>query len=774
MYGLNIQNRTIQQVLQHHLSNERKSGHKKKKTLHPQVIGAQDQFEVFRQGILHVIFRDSSSGVRLLRQTILQNLWDMTDHKTNRLVVTDLSVSIEGLKTLEYQFEALTNSLGVDLIECLSLPENTRPKNNPQTLKNMVEEVVKRVGGNESGGAELAKQQELAAGGHTYNNQLVVNVAEEVKRGIKKMLFPAAVAKEAVLLQYVGDTNLDSSLQEILMEVFSRGTLPPNPFPMVLSRIKAQAMRQSLWTEEDPELLFKFKVDENHSKLVDQNSFTYYLKESKEPMLFGSMTALQFCDPTTLSTLLGDIFADIHNSSTVDDAAAATSTTKVCTGLTGNSVLMSNILKHKSINAQVALRLLKSISILETYVVEGPRYEAALKIFQNMVINHVTSLDLDSPHIVLGIFTGEFAVRAMNKDMAGHNGGWARNKDTLEGDSDEYLFAPKYKGGKEMKMDYIKQKNNILSCKKELKRCVEGNMPIVIKIAYNFDDNAKDSFKSGYIMGHKVCSFHYIESGTQVSRVSDSYQLPKFCAFDFLFRTVYESMDSAARAAGVINAPANGGYLENIKDPEDQRSLAFQQHSKVLKLRAARNMAHGNILDAYRSLLWLVTLEDSHQDKTFLHTTFPDLLRMLKHDNLALLLELAAQEAENLECILSHRLESRNVRRKTSKTTIFAQFQKLEKEIQYIMGRPDCIFLKGIRASIFYLLTKIDKELQDQTKNEEIEQSVHHLGELKVYLRVVQNAAAHCIHMNSPGLEEIFRKYARRWLSSDLHWWLHE
>lgn len=79
----------------------------------------------------------------------------------------------------------------------------------------------------------------------------VVNVAVEQERQRKTKIYPASLAREAVLMQYVVDTQLERAIATALEDIYATRVLKGNPMNIILLRIKASSQRFELWKEAD-------------------------------------------------------------------------------------------------------------------------------------------------------------------------------------------------------------------------------------------------------------------------------------------------------------------------------------------------------------------------------------------------------------------------------------------------------------------------------------------------------------------------------------------
>ena len=68
----------------------------------------------------------------------------------------------------------------------------------------------------------------------------IINVPKELARHRHIHTYPADVAREAVLLQYVVDTRLDETLQRALLGLCSEAALRGNPFHAIIGHMKAR------------------------------------------------------------------------------------------------------------------------------------------------------------------------------------------------------------------------------------------------------------------------------------------------------------------------------------------------------------------------------------------------------------------------------------------------------------------------------------------------------------------------------------------------------
>ena len=166
----------------------------------------------------------------------------------------------------------------------------------------IVTTVIKQVQGD---GADVNPQVQWLQSPVAYGSCVVV--ADEVSRARKKQMYPPSLLREAILLQYVADSRIDTVLQEMFSKMFWRPLLP-NPYPSIVNLFAAAATRQDLWSATDGDVL----EDLVESKTIDpvgtgDNSDAFHVHRSKDTSsrdtIFGQASALMFAHPGRLGEL---------------------------------------------------------------------------------------------------------------------------------------------------------------------------------------------------------------------------------------------------------------------------------------------------------------------------------------------------------------------------------------------------------------------------------------------------------------------------------------
>ena len=82
----------------------------------------------------------------------------------------------------------------------------------------------------------------------------VVNVDSEREQQRKTKTYPASQAREAVLMQYVVDTQLERALAMAMEDVYTARVVKGNPMHAIVLRVKAASQYFELWREPDDEV----------------------------------------------------------------------------------------------------------------------------------------------------------------------------------------------------------------------------------------------------------------------------------------------------------------------------------------------------------------------------------------------------------------------------------------------------------------------------------------------------------------------------------------
>ncbi|GBG24300.1 Hypothetical Protein FCC1311_005182 [Hondaea fermentalgiana] len=482
------------------------------------------QFRVYKKQLLMLVDASESSEMAVMCLPVQHKLYNMSDHITQRLVV-DEKTTPAALENVNNMCEALVTTVSRDMVAVLTSsalhedPSQNHDGGTPprrESIVALIDEVIQQallappkdlqtsgkmnpkdarrkrrssivdegpvLGAEDSSSFDVfssagvetmeAYSNEMRATARARENVRVVSVPNAIKLAKKKRNVPTSIAREAVLLEYVTETRIDAVLRDIVLDVLNNGKLYPNPYPLVVARLRAEVARHALWREPDPDLLKLVSSSPSRISLCNLRCHLYKMTEAN---LFGTIGALRACEPAlverTLSTLeaSGVISpAQGPNCALGDHPGAAPSSSartrtayevSVSTSIGGAFVLHSCMSRLAQLQQQQSrqrhqknhnpdqnadakdgtgptgqegisiswsheLRNHPSLTLFETHVYDGPHATEAVDVHASHLIAHGLHLnDKSASNVLLCMATGQHAMKMINEDGA-FDGGW--------------------------------------------------------------------------------------------------------------------------------------------------------------------------------------------------------------------------------------------------------------------------------------------------------------------------------------------------------------
>lgn len=862
LYGLSIWNTAMQDVLMHCRADadmnryqeqvpwgagskhERHGGFDH----HHLVDKVVQQFWVYKRELLKAVHAAQSTEIATLSLPIRHKLYIMSDHISQRLIVNSRT-TCAALEHVNDMCKALILTVSRDMVSVLasdSLHETHVGDREirPETIVALIDEVIeqalvpppdevakgrgsklapkdtrskRRSSISEDGpilGAETSSSFDIfsSAGLETmeaFSNEVnaarrarehvrVVSVPNAIKAAKKKRNVPASIAREAVILEYVTETRIDKVLREIVLDVFNNGKLYPNPYPLIVARLRAEVSRHALWREADPELLRRVTTSRARMSLCNARCYLY---KSAKVELYGLVSTMRGCEEDiivrTMSTLeasgaispvLGpNCMPGEHPGAAPQSTSNARTAYEISvnTSIGGSLVLYSRM--FESSNATQVLRQQPNVTLFETHVYEGPHCTEALDVQVSHVIAHALYLnDKSASNVLLGLLTGQHAMDAINEDQS-FDGGWrsiqtnerhrttgnrevreeefddskpallSGRKNTVIHDAEFFvsmrdkLYHPKYSHGAILSAQRLRRDKAL--CKQELIRATEAREPIVVRMAVLFNDS-EDKSRPFFVVVNKIISFYFVQSPAGNVKCF----APSFMQYEALYQSLWTDIDQAVTAiqAMCTKSAEGSNSARELGDPRDPSNPIYVHYSESLKLRVAHAYSRGYMAVTYRAMLRLALL-DSLKDY------IPDLLRMFKRESLALELDKMVAVSDAISALLAERYRSEESRAKLKGKVLQRLYKSYKQHVEVVLARADCVFFPGIRNAVHALLLKV----QNAIHSDRIGTSTQHLEsleELQIYLECIRISAAGSVHRNCPHIDILCRRFCKELL----------
>jgi hypothetical protein len=259
-----------------------------------------------------------------------------------------------------------------------------------------------------------------------------INHRYELKKEltIRPRRVPGLLAAESVFLRYIVESRLDQALEQVMMEVLL-SSLSTNPYPQIAARMSTFAIKQSLWSLTDEELLQQLDdCGRSTPRLVDSLLQVASLSaplpqpEDKGPDESSPSNTDSPPQPAPLERI--KIYGDAHilgkiapggalaissllqciprlsdfSTAVPSDGMTCDISVSLCSGtiLTGSGMLASPL--PAVVEAQT--------DILMSYILQANANEASTN-FANYVVDSAINLHDRTKHCLVGLYIGECA-----------------------------------------------------------------------------------------------------------------------------------------------------------------------------------------------------------------------------------------------------------------------------------------------------------------------------------------------------------------------------
>lgn len=231
----------------------------------------------------------------------------------------------------------------------------------------------------------------------------VVEVPLERIRQRRTRAYPAGVAREAVLMQYAIDTQLDKALNAAFEDICTAHVVTGNPMHALLLRLKSASQYFELWRETDAEMhLAALKAP----SFVDLHIYTQPSRSSEAneaSSIFGVKPSLQLVDHQILHGLR-KLLVDFIPTRANTRVQRYDCDTHVA--FCGESLCFNADVKH-----------LHSVHLREDHFITGPSEQEAVAIHCQHVAQAILRLHHKTQHIVSGVTIGS-AMRPIHELLA--------------------------------------------------------------------------------------------------------------------------------------------------------------------------------------------------------------------------------------------------------------------------------------------------------------------------------------------------------------------
>jgi len=695
------------------------------------------QFRWYKIQTLNLFSSRDNSDILVLHRTVRQMLYEMSDKVSDRLLL-DPTYTIKRLQALNFVCEALVATLERDV--SVALADQSTNVDSSWTLIRELDIILKEaISSNSSALRGLAvdeveaMESEQKANERARERMLVMSLPNVVADLKKRGKVPPEISREATLIKYLVDLRIDIVVQEVLQGIMLEGKLYPNPFPLIVTRFRAESTRHVVWTEKDTDLLAR--VCPPRLPLLRSHSRSGMVSMGK---LNGLECTVRHCEEQDVIQLANSLSAIIPPTGgfQTDNHLGI----YMCTSIGGGATLHSRISHcHHS----------EMIMLYETHVYDATDKAGPLESFGKNVLNQVLYLATQTQSQIVGLVTGAYAIDMLNENP-GNDGGWRSiaAHEISNGNAEE-LLHPEYISGCCMDIHEIKQDYD--DCKREIIRACKVKEPIVLRILTCIDIS---NGEKAYVLVDKLISLY-----TVLSPAGDitSY-IPPFLQTEVAYQSVWLDVDQGVRVLDVIS-----GYI-NQPDVDLNSSLhpAFRSQVRKLRYRTVVNVSKGFLYTAYRSMLRLCFLDT---DKKHM---IPNLARMMKPNTITFEISNSVDSTMVLIAALSERMESEYARKKLAAAVLKSKFKSFREHTENVISRNECVFLPGIRGKVHNFLVRIESDLELDRLGT-MRGHIDKLYELRTYLECILVAASQAVHSNCPEISRCVDEFAEELLtSSDL------
>lgn len=297
-------------------------------------------------------------------------------HLVNEIEVLTANKSVNKMKLVLDFTEAYLKSLSCDLID--------------QALDGFPTILRTQSQINASFKVEFGRNLQTDVSTEKYRHKSEAEAFGDVERKIVDMLVSSSAlsvsssnVQQAVRLQYLMDARVDEVWDSFLHDLFmSRQNPPPNPYPLLVRRLREASLKVQLYREDNARIIRKFITA--RPKLFDKNMRLYTISGVSA---FGSIAAISNISPTGFkqaSTIALNVAV-----STLLDASGSHLTGSVgfefkcISTLSGNSLMLNSFTPY-----------LTTVSTEEHCFIIGPEEQHAdgLSALSQILLNYLENL----------------------------------------------------------------------------------------------------------------------------------------------------------------------------------------------------------------------------------------------------------------------------------------------------------------------------------------------------------------------------------------------
>ncbi|XP_071491918.1 uncharacterized protein [Diadema antillarum] len=223
------------------------------------------------------------------------------------------------------------------------------------------------------------------------------NLVVNVQWSVQTSMHPVVMATEGVLMQYLIDVKLDQVWKGFLMELMMAESLPPNPYPRLITRLRQAACKMELWRETDQQL--RSRTMHGMVRPADRTNHVSVLEECDGYGLSSAMAGVQATSLKKLSVMIEMM--------TNHSMASHRGEFQLSSGLaiSGHSPLYGQMMPY-----------LPFLELHEHYYIRGPmgRDHSAIDLFAKLVYDHIADLCSSEKYVITGLYVNDQL--ALNQD----------------------------------------------------------------------------------------------------------------------------------------------------------------------------------------------------------------------------------------------------------------------------------------------------------------------------------------------------------------------
>jgi hypothetical protein len=540
----------------------------------------------------------------------------------------------------------------------------------------------------------------------SFPKQTVFDVTKEAKTAIQNNKYPVTVARESVILQYLCDTRVDSTVKEVYQCLLLE-PLYPNPFPRVVKIL------QEAWARYELQHLTDDKIEKEFSSLsstpvprVSPNQRSCYMEKAaakKQEAVYGAKCALRFMDPGMLGELY-DSFPALRN--TTDSSMHLKNNTEhICLALARKTAIGSKI------TGSMQGRLPSFVECHEHYVIEGAVKRSAIRLFVEHVMGYVKWFHGKTPHIVRALGTGDCDDSSM------------RTMTSLG-----------------VNFNVATLKKNIANARRELLKAVgEGKgiaMHAFLKLPVKYKTEK-------WLYLRKWFVFHWRGSK------SDVIQFHSDASPSYVYEEAYFNQTHAEIAMEAL-LDLNTSKKE-FEDPNDENSRLSQKYTNAACIEVARQLKSGKMLAAYHALVPYALVQPEEKYLVL------DIVRMLRSP---------AQELHHLQLeniVLQHMLNGLSLpdpedsfKGKVTTATLKQQVCNHRHDVLSVLEKIGDAFVTNSSTELNASYSEVEKVV-GTSDSAKVEEAIELLQNCHSFMGGLVLSIGNAVHGNSKYTSEVFR-----------------